>query len=397
MMTKYSNSKTSKVVQAGSDTAISILSPIKSSTGTYGSVSYEQLSSEASTSSSSSSFLRKRRPSPPRIIAKSGVCQLHSENIEHQGWKYFEDLFTSLLELRWRYTLLVFCFAYFTSWTFFALAWYSLFYLHGDLANFGSPDYTPCVSGIPNFATSFLYSVETQQTIGYGFYHISDKCPDATILLCFQSIFGVLLEGLLVGLVFVKMSRAKKRSATLMFSKNAVVSQRDGQFYLMVRVGDLRTKSHLLDARVRAQFVAKRTTQEGEVIEYNQIELEIGGDGEKDNKVLLFWPQVLVHKIDSKSPLYPIAPADLTTSNNDDFEIIVILEGVVENTGLSTQARSSYLPSEILWGHRFASLNSSKSNKDGIKVIDYSLFHKTVAVKTPSLSAEETYALELKK
>lgn len=31
-------------------------------------------------------------------------------------------------------------------------------------------------------------------------------------------------------------------------------------------------------------------------------------------------------------------------------------EGVVESTGMTTQARSSYLPSEILWGHRFESV-----------------------------------------
>ena len=38
---------------------------------------------------------------------------------------------------------------------------------------------------------------------------------------------------------------------------------------------------------------------------------------------------------------------------NDKFEIHVSLEGTIEATSMTFQARTSYLPSEILWGHRF--------------------------------------------
>ncbi|KAG6932771.1 potassium voltage-gated channel subfamily J member 6, partial [Chelydra serpentina] len=37
----------------------------------------------------------------------------------------------------------------------------------------------------------------------------------------------------------------------------------------------------------------------------------------------------------------------------EELEIVVILEGMVEATGMTCQARSSYVTSEILWGHRF--------------------------------------------
>lgn len=40
--------------------------------------------------------------------------------------------------------------------------------------------------------------------------------------------------------------------------------------------------------------------------------------------------------------------------------VCFLLEGVVESTGMTTQARSSYLPTEILWGHRFESMISFK-------------------------------------
>lgn len=50
-----------------------------------------------------------------------------------------------------------------------------------------------------------------------------------------------------------------------------------------------------------------------------------------------------------QSPFWTASASDLL---NEQFEIIVMLEGTVESTGQSSQARTSYLPSEILWGHR---------------------------------------------
>ena len=42
-----------------------------------------------------------------------------------------------------------------------------------------------------------------------------------------------------------------------------------------------------------------------------------------------------------------------TEMASDKFEIHVSLEGTIEATSMTFQARTSYLPSEILWGHRF--------------------------------------------
>ena len=38
------------------------------------------------------------------------------------------------------------------------------------------------------------------------------------------------------------------------------------------------------------------------------------------------------------------------------YEIIVTLEGIVEPSGMSIQARSSFMPDEILWGYRFVNV-----------------------------------------
>jgi potassium inwardly-rectifying channel subfamily J, other len=94
-----------------------------------------------------------------------------------------------------------------------------------------------------------------------------------------------------------------------------------------------------------------QVTKEGELLPFYQQEMEVGADG-SDDRLMFIWPTLIVHKIDEDSPLYDVSAQDML---RDKFEIVAMLEGVVESTGMTTQARSSYLPSEILWGHRFES------------------------------------------
>ncbi len=114
----------------------------------------------------------------------------------------------------------------------FAGCWYLLVYLHNDLDpanNLPTTDHIPCVTGVVGFASVFLFSVETQHTIGYGSHYVREECGMGVLLLCLQSIVGVILEGLVVGLVFLKISRTRKRSESLVFSRNAVICHRDGK------------------------------------------------------------------------------------------------------------------------------------------------------------------------
>ncbi|KAG8317472.1 Inward rectifier potassium channel [Homalodisca vitripennis] len=301
--------------------------------------------------------------------------------------------------------------------------------------------------------------------------------------MCLQSITGVMIQAFMVGVVFAKLSRPKKRTQTLLFSRHAVICQRDGELCLMFRVGDMR-KSHIIEAHVRAQLIKRKlwstysyfgrrlrafafwreipvpppnkmaakivcdsanchypksdtvvttvgsrsgrcfvlcpglgssspkaktatlivtrvlvtifpcqsvlepdvlfVTKEGELLPFCQTELKVGGDGEED-KIFFIWPTTIVHKITSSSPLYTLSAADML---RERFEIVVILEGVIESTGMTTQARSSYLPGEILWGHRFQHLVTFKK-ETGEHEVDYSLFNDTYEVDTPLCSAME--------
>lgn len=57
------------------------------------------------------------------------------------------------------------------------------------------------------------------------------------------------------------------------------------------------------------------------------------------------WPITIYQNIDERLPDYETLSI---------HPIPAILEGVVESVGSTTQARTSYLPSEILWGKRWA-------------------------------------------
>ena len=101
-----------------------------------------------------------------------------------------------------------------------------------------------------------------------------------------------------------------------------------------------------------------------------------------DDTLLFIWPTTIVHRIDEESPFYNMSAKDFLRKH---YEIIVALEGIVEPTGNSIQARSSYLGDEILWGHRFSNVLHFK---EGCYHVDYSAFDRVQKVDTPTCSAK---------
>ncbi|KAG7226363.1 hypothetical protein INR49_013774 [Caranx melampygus] len=268
--------------------------------------------------------IHTRRKCRNRFVKKNGQCNVQFANMDDKSQRYMADIFTTCVDIRWRWMLVVFTLVFVVSWLAFGLAFWVIALLHGDLDNpAGDDNFTPCVLQVNGFVAAFLFSIETQSTIGYGYRCVTEECPVAVFMVVFQSIVGCIIDCFMIGAIMAKMARPKKRAQTLLFSHNAVIAMRDGKLCLMWRVGNLR-KSHIVEAH------------------------------------------------------------DLETA---DFEIVVILEGMVEATAMTTQARSSYLASEILWGHRFEPVLFEEKN---LYKVDYSHFHKTYEVpSTPRCSAKD--------
>lgn len=225
--------------------------------------------------------------------------------------------------------------------------------------------------------------MESQHTIGYGVRATTEECPEAVFVMCMQGICGVMIQAFMGGIVFAKLTRSKKRQHTLLFSRHAVVLRRCNGLCLMFRVGDLR-KSHIIGANIRAQIIRSRKDKKTDSIRQYQTELKLSVD-DCGSDLFFMWPMTIVHKIDANSPLFEMSYLDMIQNR---FEIVVILEGTIESTGQSIQARSSYLNSEILWGFDFAPVifyNKQKQNYE----IDYTHFDSSNPVTTPLKSSKE--------
>jgi potassium inwardly-rectifying channel subfamily J, other len=135
--------------------------------------------------------------------------------------KYLADIFTTLVDCKWRWCALIFALGFFSTWLMYALIYYIFAWIHDDLdkTHLDQSEWIPCINKIRDFSSAYLYSLETQHTIGYGYRFANTECPHVIIVLCLQCLTGVALQSILVGVLFAKLSRPKMRSETLMFSK----------------------------------------------------------------------------------------------------------------------------------------------------------------------------------
>ncbi|XP_071372157.1 G protein-activated inward rectifier potassium channel 3 [Centroberyx affinis] len=327
-----------------------------------------------------------------RYVSKDGKCRVNLCHISERG-RFLSDIFTSFVDLQYRWFLFVFMMCYISTWFLFAGLYFMNAYLRGDLGLEQALNSTEdrlldqrrCYLGIDGFISALLFSVETQRTIGYGSRTVSPTCHEGVLLVMMQCIVGSMIDALMVGCMFVKISRPKKRAETLLFSRSCVIANRDDQLCLMFRLGDLR-ESHMVDAKVRAKLIKSRQTAEGEFLPLEQSEIDLGYESGSD-RLFLVEPQVIQHTIDSNSPFWELGPEHL---RRQQFEIIVILEGIVEATGMMCQAKTSYIETEIEWGARF---EPCMMLEKGSFRVDLRRFHTTYPVSLPNCSASQAHQL----
>ncbi|KAL3980671.1 MHC class II antigen [Sarotherodon galilaeus] len=366
-------------------------------------------SDQDSLSSPSTTSRRRRKRSTrrprQRFVGKDGRCNVTFVNMSERGQRYLSDLFTTCVDIRWRWMLVIFTLSFILSWLLFGFAFWLIASAHGDLSIRLTPSSSsspgsgdagsggesdreavveePCFFQVNSFMAAFLFSLETQTSIGYGFRSVTEECPLAVVAVVLQCIVGCIIDAFIIGAVMAKIAKPKKRNETLVFSDTAVVALRDGKLCMMWRVGNLR-KSHLVEAHVRAQLLKSRVTPEGEYLPLDNVDINVGFDTGTD-RIFLVSPVTIVHEINEESPFFEMDQK--TLENDSDLEVVVILEGMVEATAMTTQCRSSYLATEILWGHRFEPVLFER--KDGYQV-DYSFFHRTYEIpNTPSCSAKD--------
>ena len=123
---------------------------------------------------------------------------------------------------------------------------------------------------------------------------------------------------------------------------------------------------------------------EGEILQEMQS-LKISPDKSNESCIFFVWPLEIVHVIDEDSPFYDVTAIELPKQK---FELVMVLEGTNETSNAKFQARTSYLPDEILWGHRFESMMLFRRDQNRYQV-NFSAFHSTFEHPTPTISAKQ--------
>uniref|UniRef100_A0A3B4U098 Potassium inwardly rectifying channel subfamily J member 10 n=1 Tax=Seriola dumerili TaxID=41447 RepID=A0A3B4U098_SERDU len=302
-----------------------------------------------------------------RVLSKDGRSNVRIEHVSGRGALYLRDLWTTFLDMQWRYKFFLFSATFAGTWFLFGVLWYLVAMVHGDLLEFDPPsNHTPCVMEVKTLTGAFLFSLESQTTIGYGFRCITEECPVAIVLLIFQLVITMVMEIFITGTFLAKVARPKKRGETVKFSQHAVVSNHEGRPCLMIRVANMR-KSLLLGCQVTGKLLQTSLTKEGETVRLDQRNVPFQVDTSSDSPFLII-PLTFYHIIDDNSPLRAWLA---------DFELLVIMSATVEPTSATCQVRTSYLPDEILWGYEFPPVVSLSPS--GKYVADFAFFDKVAS------------------
>ena len=301
-----------------------------------------------------------------RIVNRdNGRPNIERYGIARNSLGFITDSFTTIINSRWYVIILFFAISYILSWLFFGGLWILV-------ANHQNNGNHTCVHGVDDFTGALLLSVETQVTIGFGNNYIEDDCPWGLIVVMIQCLVGLMLDGILLGLLFTKITRPRSRRKTILFSEKAVIFEEEGKRYLEFRVGNLRT-SQIAEAHIRLVLYWYRQV-DGEY-EFRQHDLNCGYDTGID-RVMLLTPVIVRHEIDENSPLWDI-PSNILSE--EDLELVVVLEGIVEATSLTVQALWSYTAEEIVLGEK---LRSIVSRVNGQWIVDFRRFDEIITKTT---------------
>uniref|UniRef100_A0A672G0Q9 Potassium inwardly rectifying channel subfamily J member 15 n=1 Tax=Salarias fasciatus TaxID=181472 RepID=A0A672G0Q9_SALFA len=251
------------------------------------------------------------------IVNKDGHNNVRIDNVEGMVKLYLHDIWTTAVDMKWRYKLTLFASTFIMTWFIFRVIFYFIGMGNGDFEPGLSSNHTPCVLNVETLTEAFLFSLESQTAIGYGFRCISEECSQAIFTPVAQLVITGLAEIFITGAFLVKLARPKKRAEAIKFSQSAVVCRRRGQLCLMLRVSNV-------------------TEEE------SSVDFHMDSSGESPFLIL---PLTFYHVLDERRPLSGLTAENLLTH---DFELLVTLNATMESTAATCQSRTSYVPQEIL-------------------------------------------------
>ncbi|MFO0595498.1 MAG: ion channel [Myxococcaceae bacterium] len=224
------------------------------------------------------------------------------------------------------------------------------------------------IGGVQNsdgsYLDHFFFSVQTFGTIGYGAMFPASRA--AHFLVVFEALVSLVTNAMVTGLIFAKFARP---SARILWSQNAVICDRDGVPTLMFRMANERA-NHVVEAQLHAAIVRAERTKEGEPLR-RVVDLELV----RNNSPTFILTWTAMHVINEKSPLWGLTQEGLAAQQ---AEIVLTLMGLDDTIMQTIHSRTSFLPAEVKFGHKFADVIGQVG---GQRVLDYGRMHGTVPAK----------------
>jgi inward rectifier potassium channel len=292
--------------------------------------------------------LFRKRLHRPQISA--GATILGAERLP-----FFRDLYRVFLEASWSAALAGIVVAFVAI----NVVYGSIYFVAGGIAN----------ARDGSFFDTFVFSVQTLATIGYG--AMAPSTTTAHLVVVSEAIVGLLVTALSTGLVFAKFSRSP---AMVVFTKVAVISPMNGVPTLHIRVGNERG-TQLAEAQARLLMIRTEVTAEG-VTWYRMIDLPL----QRDRSPVMGRSWSVLHVIDEASPLCGYTPERMAS---EEIELVISIEGVDDSTAQTVHARHRYEDKDVVFGARHKDMVSIDA--DGKVVLDVRGFHETVpTLPTPT-------------
>jgi inward rectifier potassium channel len=279
-----------------------------------------------------------------RIINKDG-----SFNVNRLGTKTgLKDIYLIFIQMDWGPFLLLLTAGFFGMNILFAFSYFALG--DGHLGVIGK------VNNIDFFLRCFFFSTQTFTTVGYG--AISPTSNTASLIASMEAFVGFLSFSIATGLLFGRFSRP---NAKIQYSKNALITEVNGERALIFRLANMRS-TPLLDLRSTVIIViSKKTDDQGIQREYKRIKLQVS------NLDFLPLNWTIVHFINEESPLYTLNEKEI---KNIDGEILIHLKAFDEVFSQEVHSRFSYQFNDIVLDAKFVKAYSVK--EDGEVTLDLS-------------------------
>jgi inward rectifier potassium channel len=283
------------------------------------------------------------RESRQRLLNQDGTF-----NVQRTGLPFLSslNLYHTLISMSWKTFTTLTLLLYFLSNVVFGLLYASL-----GAESLVDSSTTPTENLL---LRGFFFSVQTFATIGYGTIHPVGVVPN--LLVTIESYYSMIMTALITGIVFARFARP---TARVIFSRTAVIAPYRGIEGFMFRLVNGRS-NQLIEVEAKVMLARFVETRDGRIIRrFDFLELE------RDRVAFFPLAWTVVHPINESSPLRGLTLEDLKKA---DAEILILLTATDETFASVVHTRSSYKPSEIKFGYKFANIYNKTENGEPLSI-----------------------------